>query len=233
MNMYKKYISEFVGTLILVLVACGVAVTTKCIVPTAGYIATAFAFGLVIIAMAYSIGKASGCHINPAVSIAMATSGRMAWLECCKYIIAQVLGAITGAALLGALMGNFSTLGANDFGQSNQLAETFGTAILAEVILTFIFTSVVLGVTESREHAGIAGIVIGLSLTLIHLIGIPFTGTSVNPARSIGPAIFTGGTALGHLWVFILAPIVGAVIAGLFYRYVWKSEKISLKTLSE
>ena len=223
--MYKKYISEFIGTLVLVLVACGVAAATKCIVPTAGYVATAFAFGLVIVAMAYSIGKISGCHVNPAVSIAMATSGRMTWLECCKYIIAQVLGAIAGAALLGVLMGSFTSLGANNFGQPGQLAETAWIAILVEVILTFIFTSVVLGATESKEHAGVAGIVIGLSLTLVHLIGIPFTGTSVNPARSIGPAIFTGGDALGHLWVFILAPIIGAIIAGLFYRYIWKSEK--------
>ena len=221
----KKYIAEFVGTLVLVLVACGTAIGSNCQTTTPGYIATALAFGLVIIAMAYSICKVSGCHINPAVSISMAISGRMTWLECAKYIVAQILGGIAGAALLKVLFMDFGfkTLGANTFAEPGQFATNVGIAILIEVILTFIFTSVVLGVTENKKHASIVGIVIGLSLILVHLIGIPFTGTSVNPARSIGPALFSGGTAMSQLWVFILAPIIGAVIAGLFYRYVWKN----------
>jgi aquaporin Z len=221
----KKYIAEFVGTLVLVLVACGTAIASSCQTTTPGYIATALAFGLVIIAMAYSICKVSGCHINPAVSVSMAISGRMTWLECAKYIVAQILGGIAGAALLKVLFIDFGfkTLGANTFAEPGQFATNTGIAILIEAILTFIFTSVVLGVTENKKHAPVAGIVIGLTLTLVHLIGIPFTGTSVNPARSIGPALFSGGSAMSELWVFILAPILGAIVAGLFYRYVWKN----------
>ena len=167
----KKYIAEFVGTLVLVLVACGTAIGSNCQTTTPGYIATALAFGLVIIAMAYSICKVSGCHINPAVSISMAISGRMTWLECAKYIVAQILGGIAGGGIAGAALlkvlfmdFGFKTLGANTFAEPGQFATNVGIAILIEVILTFIFTSVVLGVTENKKHASIAGIVIGLSL---------------------------------------------------------------------
>lgn len=212
----KKYIAEFVGTLVLVLVACGVAVTTG-----ANVIATSLAFGLVIVAMAYSIGNVSGCHINPAVSFGMYIAGKMKLAECIKYIIAQVLGAIAGAALLGVCLGSFDALGANNYG-AGMGADTVYIALLVEAILTFIFVTAILGVTDKKENGNVAGIVIGLTLTLVHLFGMQFTGTSVNPARSLAPAIFQGGEVLTNVWVFIVAPLVGAAVAGLFYKYVLK-----------
>ena len=210
----KKLVCEFVGTLVLVLIACGVAVATD-----VHYLGTALAFGLVIVAMAYSIGNVSGCHINPAVSLSMAMTGRMSWREFCQYVIAQILGAIAGAALLGVILRSFGALGANTY---NGTTVTVWIALLVEVILTFIFVLTILGVTDKKENGHATGIVIGLTLTLVHLFGIPFTGTSVNPARSIGPALLQGGTALSQLWVFIVAPLVGAALASLFYKYVLK-----------
>ena len=212
----KKYIAEFIGTFVLVLVACGVAVVTN-----ANIVATAIAFGLVIIAMAYSIGNVSGCHINPAVSFGMLLSKKMSCKDFCWYVVAQILGAIAGAAVLGVLLGSFKALGADGYG-NGALATNAWIAILVEAILTCIFVLTILGVTSKKENSSIAGIVIGFSLTLVHLLGIPFTGTSVNPARSIGPALLQGGTALSQLWVFILAPLIGAAIASLIYRYVIK-----------
>ncbi len=209
----RKYICEFVGTMMLVLLACGVAVATD-----VHYLGTALAFGLVIVAMAYSIGNVSGCHINPAVSLGMAMTGRMTWRECVKYVVAQVLGAIAGAALLGVIMRSFGALGANSYGGS----VTVWIALLVEVILTFVFVLTILGVTDKKENGHATGIIIGLTLTLVHLFGIPFTETSVNPARSIGPALLQGGTALSQLWVFIVAPLIGAALASLFYKYVLK-----------
>ena len=209
----RKLICEFVGTLVLVLLACGIAVITD-----VHYLGTALAFGLVIVAMAYSIGNVSGCHINPAVSLGMALSGRMSWRECIQYIIAQVLGAITGALLLGVILDSFKNLGGNML----QGATTTWTGLLVEVILTFIFVLVILGVTDKKENGHATGIVIGLTLTLVHLFGLPFTGTSVNPARSIGPALLQGGNALNQVWIFILAPLVGALLASLFYKNVLK-----------
>ena len=209
----RKYICEFVGTMMLVLLACGVAVATD-----VHYIGTALAFGLVVIAMAYSIGNVSGCHINPAVSLGMALTGRMTWKEFAKYVVAQILGAIAGAALLGVIMRDFGALGANSYTGS----VTVWIALLVEIILTFVFVLTVLGVTDKKENGHATGIIIGLTLTLVHLFGIPFTGTSVNPARSIGPALLQGGTALSQLWVFIVAPLVGAALASLFYKYVLK-----------
>ncbi len=209
----RKLICEFVGTMMLVLLACGVAVATD-----VHYLGTALAFGLVIVAMAYSIGNVSGCHINPAVSLGMALTGRMSWKEFCQYVVAQILGAIAGAALLGVIMRSFGALGANSYGGN----VTVWIALLVEVILTFVFVLTILGVTDKKENGHATGIVIGLTLTLVHLFGLPFTGTSVNPARSIGPALLQGGTALSQLWVFILAPLVGAALAALFYKYVLK-----------
>lgn len=211
----KKYIAEFVGTFVLVLAACGVAVVTG-----ANVIATSLAFGLVIVAMAYSIGNVSGCHINPAVSLAMLITGKMNVKDFFGYIISQFLGAIAGAGVLGLLLDNFDALGANGFGAEGQLATSALIAFIVEIILTFIFVTAILGVTSKKENSNVAGIVIGLSLTLVHLLGISFTGTSVNPARSFGPALFQGGEALSQVWVFILAPLVGALLAGLFYKYV-------------
>ena len=222
----KKYISEFVGTMMLVLLACGVAVVVGCSTP-AGIIATALAFGLVIVAMAYSIGNVSGCHINPAVSIGMVVAGKMEVKECVKYVISQFLGALAGAAILGLLLGSFDMLGANGFGSllPNGTEVTWYIALIVEIILTFVFVTAILGVTDKKENGHVTGIVIGLTLTLVHLIGIPFTGTSVNPARSLGPALLQGGTALSQVWVFIVAPVIGCVLAGLFYKFVLKKGK--------
>ena len=210
----KKLICEFTGTMMLVLLACGVAVATN-----VNYIGTALAFGLVIVAMAYSIGNVSGCHINPAVSLGMTIAGRMTWKECCKYVIAQILGAIAGALLLGVILGSFASLGANSY---NGTTVTVWIALLVEVILTFVFVLTILGVTDKKENGHATGLVIGLTLTLVHLFGLPFTGTSVNSARSIGPALLQGGDALSQVWVFILAPLVGAVGAAFFYKYILK-----------
>ena len=211
----KKYIAEFTGTFVLVMVACGVAVVTG-----ANIVATALAFGLVIVAMAYSIGNVSGCHVNPAVSLGFLLTKQITVKDFIGYVVAQVLGAIAGAAVLGALLGDFSALGANGFGADGQLATNAWIAILIEIILTFIFVMVILGVTSKKEYKNIAGIIIGLTLTLVHLIGISFTGTSVNPARSLGPAIFQGGDALCQVWVFIIAPLIGGALASLFHKFV-------------
>ena len=210
----KKLVCEFVGTMMLVFLACGVAVASN-----VSYIGTSLAFGLVIVAMAYSIGNVSGCHINPAVSLSMALTGKMTWKEFAKYVIAQVLGAIAGAALLGVILRSFTTLGANSY---NGTSVTVWIALLVEIILTFVFVLTILGVTDKKENGHVTGIVIGLTLTLVHLFGLPFTGTSVNPARSIGPALLQGGEALSQVWVFIVAPLVGATLAAFFYKYVLK-----------
>ena len=209
----KKYIAEAVGTMLLTLIACGVAVTSG-----VNLVATSLAFGLVIVAAAYSIGNVSGCHINPAVSISLFVAGKMTSKECIRYIIAQVIGAFVGSLLLALVLGGFDALGANGLVGST----TIWIALVVEIILTFIFTTTILGVTDKRENGHVTGIVIGLTLVLVHLFGLPFTGTSVNPARSLAPAILQGGDALSNVWIFIVAPIVGAVLAGLFYKYVLK-----------
>ena len=215
----RKYIAEFVGTFVLVLVACGVAVVTN-----ANIVATSLAFGLVIVAMAYSIGNVSGCHINPAVSFAMLVTKKMSVKDFLGYVVSQVLGAISGAGVLSILFESSTALGANGYG-AGSYASNVGIALLIEVILTFIFVLAILGVTSKKENNAVSGIVIGLTLTLVHLLGIPFTGTSVNPARSLGPALFQGGDALSQVWVFIVAPLVGAFLAGMFYRFVIAKEK--------
>ena len=222
----KKYISEFVGTCVLTLVACGVAVIVGCDT-AAGIVATSMAFGLVVVAMAYSIGNVSGCHINPAVSIGMYISGRMEFKECLKYIISQILGALLGSTLLGVCVGSFATLGANGYGGvlPNGMEVTLIMAILVEVILTFIFVTTILGVTDKKENGHITGLIIGLTLILVHLFGISITGTSVNPARSLAPAILQGGDAIKQVWVFMVGPIVGSIFAGLFYKYILKTSK--------
>ncbi len=214
MSSIKKYVAEFIGTCVLVLFACGTAAMVGCDTP-AGYLATAISFGLVIVAMAYSIGNVSGCHINPAVSIAMLVSGKMNVKDFIGYIIAQFAGATAGAALLMLFAGRESGLGANALYDDNIIL-----SLLIEVILTFVFVLAILGVTSKIENSSVAGIVIGLSLTLVHLLGISFTGTSVNPARSFGPAIFVGGDALANVWVFIVAPLVGGVLAALVYKFL-------------
>ena len=211
----RKYIAEGVGTMLLTLIACGVAVTSG-----VNLVATSLAFGLVIVAAAYSIGNVSGCHINPAVSIALTVAGKMEVKECIRYIIAQVIGAFVGSLLLALVLGGFSALGANGLVGNT----TIWIALVVEIVLTFIFTATILGVTDKKENGHVTGIVIGLTLVLVHLFGLPFTGTSVNPARSLAPAVLQGGSALTHVWIFIVAPVIGAFLAGLFYKYVLKGK---------
>lgn len=215
MKSMKKYIAEFIGTLVLVLFACGTATVVGCATdnPNVAYLLTALSFGLVIIAMAYSIGNISGCHINPAVSIAVLINGGMSVGDFIGYIIAQFAGAAAGGAILGYLAGWDCSFGANGLFEGDVMK-----SIVIEVILTFVFVLAVLGATSKKENSSVAGLVIGLSLTLVHIFGIRFTGTSVNPARSFGSAIFAGGQALSDLWVFIVAPLVGGCVAAL----VWK-----------
>lgn len=219
----KKYFAECIGTMVLTLLGCGTAVFVGCGEP-AGVFATAAAFGLSVIAMAYTIGAISGCHINPAITLGVALSGRMSWKDACGYWVGQFIGGIIGAAILywiisatGApgAMGSPEGMGANGVANAGGVCG----ALLVEVIATFIFVLVVLGTTDAKKGAGnLAGLAIGLTLVLIHLVCINLTGTSVNPARSFGPALFAGGAALKDVWVFIVAPLVGGALAA----PVWK-----------
>ena len=222
MQLVKKFCAEFIGTFVLVLIACGVATVLGCSnEPNAAYALTAIAFGLVIVAMAYSIGNISGCHINPAVSIAMLCSGKMTAGEFVSYVIAQVVGAIAGAGVLKAVLGaNAGALGTNGLYNGS-----IGASLIIEIILTFVFVIAILGVTSKIENGAVAGLVIGLSLTLVHILGIAFTGTSVNPARSLGPALFAGGDALRCVWVFIVAPLIGGVLAAYVYQALDSAKK--------
>ena len=219
----KKYIAELIGTMVLVLFGCGSAAIAGSVLGTLGI---ALAFGLSIVAMAYVIGDISGCHINPAVSIGMWIDGRMDAKDLVMYIIFQCIGAVIGIALLAAIINSAPSLGGyaatglgqNGFGPASSVGLGVVGAIIIEIILTFVFVFTVLGVTKKAENGAVAGIVIGLTLAFVHIMGIPLTGTSVNPARSLAPALFLGGQALQQVWVFILAPIVGAVIAGFLYK---------------
>lgn len=213
MNSLKKYIAEFIGTFVLVLVACGVAVKSTC-ATSADVLLTALAFGGVIVAMAYSIGNISGCHINPAVSVAVLINGGMKVKDFIGYVIAQFLGAIAGAAVLGVFLGDFSALGANNVNPG------IWQSLLIEVVLTCIFVLAVLGATSKIENSKVAGLVIGGSLALVHMLGIWLTGTSVNPARSFGPALLQGGEALACYWVFLVGPMVGGVLAALLWKFL-------------
>ena len=216
MNSFKKYLAEFIGTFVLVFFACGTAAVVGCSAEKGtGYLLTALAFGLVIVAMAYSIGNISGCHINPAVSIAMLINKSLSFVDFIGYVIAQFAGSIAGAATLMAIVGKESGLGANALYNGKVL-----TSFIIEIILTFVFVIAILGVTSKTENSSVSGIVIGLTLTLVHILGISFTGTSVNPARSFGPALFVGGEALSNVWVFLLAPLVGGVLAALVYKFL-------------
>lgn len=225
----KKFIAEAVGTCTLVVLGCGTAMLVGCDAANGGgYILTALAFGLSIVAMAYSIGNISGCHINPAVTLGVFMAGRMDKKDVGGYVIAQCIGALIGSAILAIV---FKLGGVTDMTGglgTNGLAGVGGNAIaglLVEIILTFIFVTCILGVTSSKAgHGSFGGLVIGLTLTGVHILGIGLTGTSVNPARSIGPAIvaaITGNTApLGSLWVFIVGPMIGAGLAAYCYKYL-------------
>jgi len=219
----KKYIAEAFGTMVLTLVGCGTAVVTGNIV------AIALAFGLSVVAMAYCIGRVSGCHINPAITIGMLIDGRIEKNDAIFYIVAQFIGGIVGALLLWIIVGqtDFTVaqvgLGTNGFDERSAFGLSMFGAIIVEILLTAFFVLAALGVTSTKATAAQGGIVIGLALVLVHLMGINLTGTSVNPARSLGPAIFYAfedTIALQQVWVFILAPVIGAVIAGFLWKYL-------------
>ena len=216
----KKYIAECIGTAVLTLLGCGTAVFVGCGEP-AGVVATAIAFGLSVVAMAYTVGAISGCHINPAITLGVALSGRMSWKDACGYWCGQVVGGIVGAAILFAIC----KVAGVEMGGANGVANAGGPwgAVLVEVVATFIFVLVVLGTTDEKKGAGnLPGLAIGLTLILVHLVCINLTGTSVNPARSIGPALFVGGQALKDLWVFIVAPLVGGGLAACTWKCLAK-----------
>ena len=216
----KKYFAECIGTFVLTLLGCGTAMFLGCDTP-AGVVGTAIAFGLTVVAMAYTIGNISGCHINPAITFAVALSGRMSWKDACGYWCGQIVGGIVAGAILLLLTKVVAapdlTGGLGTNGVAN--AGGVGGALLVEFIATFIFVLVVLGATDEKLGAGKpAGLAIGLTLILVHLVCINLTGTSVNPARSLGPALFAGGEALANVWVFFVAPLAGAALSAL----VWK-----------
>lgn len=226
----KKLIAEFIGTSWLVLGGCGSAVLAAAYPELGiGFAGVALAFGLTVVSMAYAIGHISGCHLNPAVSLGLWAGGRFDGKELPGYIIAQVLGAIAGAGMLyliasgqaGFELGGFA---ANGYGEHSPGGYSMIAALACEVILTFFFLFVILGSTYPKAPAGLAGIAIGLCLTLIHLVSIPVTNTSVNPARSTSQALFAGDWAMGQLWLFWVAPIVGALLAGFVYKWISPNE---------
>ncbi|HEY1249799.1 MAG TPA: aquaporin Z [Thermoanaerobaculia bacterium] len=230
MTLGKRAMAEFLGTFWLVLGGCGSAVLAAAYPNLGiGFTGVALAFGLTVLTMAYAIGHVSGCHLNPAVSVGLVTGGRFPARELLPYVIAQVLGAIAGAGVLYLiasgkagfdLSGGFAS---NGYGEHSPGGYSLGAAAVCEVVMTFVFLIVILGATDRRAPSQLAGVAIGLCLTLIHLISIPVTNTSVNPARSTGPAIFVGGWAIGQLWLFWVAPIAGAAVAGAVYRGLFET----------
>ena len=226
----KKLVAEFIGTFWLVLGGCGSAMLAAGYPDLGiGFVGVSFAFGLTVLTMAYAIGHISGCHLNPAVSIGLFMGGRFEGKDLLPYIVAQLLGAVVAAAVLyqivtgkpGAEIGTFA---ANGYGEHSPDGYGMMAALITEIVMTFIFLIVILGSTHSKAPAGFAGLAIGLCLTLIHLISIPVTNTSVNPARSTSQALFVGDWALGQLWLFWVAPIIGAVLAGVVYKYLSPEE---------
>ncbi|MEJ2003428.1 MAG: aquaporin Z [Cyclobacteriaceae bacterium] len=227
----KKFTAEFIGTFWLVLGGCGSAVLASGFPEVGiGLLGVSLAFGLTVLTMVYAIGPISGCHLNPAVTLGLWAGGRFQGKEILPYIIAQVLGGIAAAAVLYIITtGNGSAIGdfaANGYGDHSPGGYGFSAALVCELVMTFMFLIVILGSTDSRAPAGFAGIAIGLALTLIHLISIPVTNTSVNPARSTSQALFVGDWAIGQLWLFWVAPIVGAIIAGIVYKAVFTEKTV-------
>ena len=231
-----KYLAELIGTFCLVLFGCGAAVISGAnstdIPPSGiGLLGIALAFGVSVVVMAYTIGPISGCHINPAISISMLVAGKLSFKDTIGYVIFQCIGAIAASGVLYLLasgrasfsMGEYA-LGANGWGTNYLGHYSAQSAFIGEAVFTFLFLLVIFGTTAKRANPAMAGLAIGLSLTLIHLVLIPITGTSVNPARSLGPAVFAGGNALGQLWLFIVAPILGGIVAAVFYKVAF-SEK--------
>jgi aquaporin Z len=225
--MSKKLAAEFIGTFWLVLGGCGSAVLAAAFPEVGiGLAGVSLAFGLTVLTMAYAIGHISGCHLNPAVTVGLWAGGRHPASEVLPYIVAQVLGAVAGAFVLLTIASGqpgfdvSSGLASNGYGAHSPGGYSLGSGFLAEVVMTLMFLVIILGATDRRAPAGFAPIAIGLGLTLIHLISIPVTNTSVNPARSTGPALMVGDWALGQLWLFWVAPILGALIAGYLYRWL-------------
>jgi len=223
MNDAKKYVAEFIGTFVLVLMGCGSAVIAG---DHIGFLGISMAFGLAVLVMVYTIGSISGCHINPAITVSMLVAGKMKVKDAAAYIIAQCAGAVVASGtLLHIAQGKagyeiaVNGLGQNGYGIHSPGGYSLSACFLAEVILTGLFLLVIFGSTGKDAPKGFAGLSIGLSLVLIHLVGIPITGTSVNPARSLGPAIFAGGAAVSELWLFWVAPLIGGILAAL----IWKS----------
>lgn len=229
----KKYLAEMVGTMVLVLIGCGAAVSLGCnpVADQASVVGTALAFGLSVVAMAYTIGGISGCHINPAITLGVFLSGRMNARDCGMYMLFQIVGGIMGAAVLYAVATSAGLIGtgANDLQVVNGACVTIAPlgGFLAETFFTCVFVLVVLGATSKTNGAtnNFAGLAIGLSLVMVHLACIRYTGTSVNPARSIGPALFQGGTALFHLWIFIAGPLAGGALAAGIWKLIEPSKK--------
>ena len=228
----RRVVAEFFGTLWLVLGGCGAAVLAEGFPNLGiGFLGVAFAFGLTVLTMAYAVGHVSGGHFNPAVTVGLWSAGRCPSRYVIPYIIAQVIGAIVAAFILwliasgktGWVMGSFA---ANGYGDLSPGKYSLGSCFITEIVMTFFFLFVIIGTTSKGAAAGFAGIPIGLALTLIHLVSIPVTNTSVNPARSTGPALFAGGDHIGQLWLFWVAPIIGAVIAGLLARWMYETEAI-------
>jgi aquaporin Z len=236
----KKLLAEFVGTAVLVVIAVGVATESFGfhlfgLSYSAGVVATAFAFGLVLVALVYAIGPVSGCHINPAVTMGFLATGRMKLVEGVSYMVAQVAGGIAGAYLLYWMMTtsplyhkSVQGLGTDGYGKASHLFVSQGGAFLIEVVLTTVFVMVVLFATHKAAIQGAAGVAIGFALVMVHLIGIPLTGTSVNPARSLGPALVVGGTALSQVWLFIIAPLVGGIVAAIIHLVIADRSKDEL-----
>jgi aquaporin Z len=223
----QKYLAELIGTFVLVFIGTGAAVVAG---KSIGFLGIALAFGIAVLVMVYAIGPISGCHINPAITIAMLVNGKISGKDAGVYIICQCIGAIIASALLLAVMTglpayNIATdgLGQNGYGIASPGGFPLVSGLIAEVILTFIFLLVIFGATSKAAPAGFAGIAIGLSLAIIHMVAIPITGTSVNPARSLAPALLVGGTALAQLWLFIVAPIIGAVLAAIVWKYLFET----------
>ena len=234
MESMKKYIAEFIGTFTLVFIGCGTAMLVGCDAANGcGYILTAFAFGLAIIALAYGVGNISGGHVNPAVSLGVLISGGMTPADFCGYVVAQCLGALAGSGLLAGIfdMGGVEDktggLGTNGLGGVN---DSIGAGMLVEIVLTFLFVILILGVTsKNQSHGSFGGLIIGLTLVGIHIIGIGLTGTSVNPARSLGPAIVAAiegnSDPISVVWVFIVAPLIGGALAAFVYKFLESSKE--------
>jgi len=229
--MSKKLVAEFFGTFWLVLGGCGSAVLAAAFPQVGiGLLGVSLAFGLTVLTMAFAIGHISGCHLNPAVSVGLWAGGRFPGKELLPYIITQVVGAIAGAGVLYVIASGTAAFdvaagfASNGFGEHSPGNYSLTACLVCEIVMTFMFLLIIMGATDKRVPAGFAPIAIGLALTLIHLISIPVTNTSVNPARSTGPALFVGGWAVAQLWLFWIAPIVGGAVGGLVYRYLGSND---------